>query len=89
MTLSISPTTATADDALCCPWDTLAPLRFPSNLRLTPKQFALVCAENREALLELTADDYLSDDYLIVMTPTGSETGARIARLGMRLTAMG
>jgi len=60
--------------------DALAPLRLPLDLRLTPEQFELVCAENREAVLELTADG-----QLISMTPTGSETGARNARLEMRL----
>jgi len=30
--------------------------RFPPDLRLTPEQFALLCAENREAVLELAAD---------------------------------
>ena len=58
----------------------LAPLRFPPDLRLTPEQFTLVCAENREAVLELAADG-----RLITMTPTGSETGARHSRLVMRL----
>ena len=58
----------------------MAPLRFPPDLRLTPEQFALVCAENREAVLELAADG-----RVIAMTPTGSETGARNARLEMRL----
>jgi Uma2 family endonuclease len=56
------------------------PLRFPQDLRLTPEQFALVCAENREAVLELAADG-----RVISMTPTGSETGARNSRLEMRL----
>ena len=41
MTLTISP-------AL----DALAPLLLPPDLRLTPEQFELVCAENREAVLE-------------------------------------
>jgi len=59
---------------------TLAPLRVPPDLRLTPEQFAKLCAENREAVLELAADG-----SLIVMTPTGSETGARNSRLVMRL----
>jgi Uma2 family endonuclease len=45
-----------------------------------PDQFALVCAENSEAVLELAADG-----SLVVMTPTGSETGARTTRLEMRL----
>jgi len=60
--------------------DGLAPLQFPPELKLTPVQFALVCAENREAVLELAADG-----SLVVMTPTGSETGARNTRLEMRL----
>ena len=56
------------------------PLRFPSGLRLTPEQFELVCAENRDAVLELGRDG-----RVIAMTPTGSETGARNSRLEMRL----
>ena len=59
--------------------DGLAPLRFPLELRLTPEQFALVCAENREAVLELAADG-----SLVVIPLTGSETGARNTRLEMR-----
>lgn len=54
----------------------LVPLRFPSDMRLTPVQFALLCAENREAVLELAADG-----QVLVMTPTGSETGARNSRI--------
>jgi Uma2 family endonuclease len=53
---------------------------LPHELRLTPEQFELVCAENREAVLELAADG-----RVIAMTPTGSETGARNSRLEMRL----
>lgn len=60
--------------------DGLMPLRLPAELRLTPEQFELVCAENREAVLELTADG-----RVIVMTPTGSETSGRNCRLSMRL----
>ena len=60
--------------------DALAPLRLPAELRLTPEQFEQVCAENREAVLELA-----SDGRVITMTPTGSETGARNSRLLMRL----
>jgi hypothetical protein len=45
--------------------DGLAPLRFPSELRLTPEQFALVDAENREAVL------LAADGSLVVITPTG------------------
>lgn len=62
------------------PWDALAPLRFPHDLRLTPEQFALVCSENRDAVLELAANG-----RVIAMAPTGSETGARNSRLEMRL----
>ena len=76
MTISTSPRAA----ELTTPFDALAPLRIPPDLRLTPEQFALLCAENREAVLELAADG-----SLIVMTPTGSETGARNSRLEMRL----
>jgi hypothetical protein len=60
--------------------DGLAPLRFPPELRLTPEQFALVCAGNREAVLEIAADG-----SLIVLSPTESEPEARNTRLEMRL----
>jgi Uma2 family endonuclease len=73
MTLSATPDTARSLNAL-------APLRFPIGLRLKPEQFALLCAENREAVLELAADG-----QVLTMTPTGSETGARNSRLEMRL----
>ncbi len=49
-------------------------------LRLTPEQFALVCAANPEAVLELAADG-----RLITMTPTGGETSHRNSRLLTRL----
>jgi Uma2 family endonuclease len=62
------------------PFDALAPLRLPPDLRLTPEQFERVCAENREAVLELAADG-----RLITMTPSGSETSGRNSRLVMRL----
>ena len=58
----------------------MEPLRLPWDLRLSPEQFALVCAANPEAVLELAADG-----TLIAMTPTGGETGARGLRLGQRL----
>ena len=81
MTFTTTTTTpATAQPAPASPFDALAPLRFPPDLRLTAQQFELLCAENREAVLELAADG-----RLIVMTPTGSETGARNSRLEMRL----
>ncbi|MCP9841763.1 Uma2 family endonuclease [Synechococcus sp. J7-Johnson] len=60
--------------------DALAPLRLPTDIRLTPEQFERVCAQNPEAVLELGADG-----QVIQMTPTGSETGARNSRLVMRL----
>ncbi|MCS5698643.1 Uma2 family endonuclease [Cyanobium sp. FGCU-52] len=78
--MTISSCRATSPGEAAAPFDALAPLRFPADLRLTPEQFALVCAENREAVLELAADG-----RLIAMTPTGSETGARNSRLIMRL----
>jgi Uma2 family endonuclease len=58
----------------------LLPLRFPSDMRLTPVQFALLCAENREAVLELA-----SDGHVLAMTPTGSETGGRNIELAFQL----
>jgi Uma2 family endonuclease len=61
------------------------PLLLPWDLRLTPEQFERVCQVNPEAVLELTAEG-----HLIVMTPTGGETGSRNSRLliqlGMALT---
>ncbi|MCS5693345.1 Uma2 family endonuclease [Cyanobium sp. FGCU-6] len=76
MSISASPVAS----ELSTPVHALAPLRVPPDLRLTPVQFAQLCAENREAVLELAADG-----SVIVMTPTGSETGARNSRLEMRL----
>jgi Uma2 family endonuclease len=70
MTLTTSPA------ALAAP----ALLLLPPDLRLTPEQFALVCAENREAVLELAADG-----RVIAMTPTGSETGSRNGELFFQL----
>lgn len=57
-----APETVEEPAALALPWD----------LRLTPQQFALVCAANPDAVLELDADG-----RLIPMTPTGGDTGAR------------
>ena len=78
--MTLTTSIAQAHPASTAPFDALAPLRLPAGLHLTPEQFELVCAENREAVLELAADG-----SLISMTPTGSETGARNARLEMRL----
>ncbi|WP_094556698.1 Uma2 family endonuclease [Synechococcus sp. 1G10] len=74
MTLSTTSATTTS------PFDALAPLRLPAELRLTPEQFEQVCEENREAVLELAADG-----RLIAMTPTGSETSSRNSELVFQL----
>jgi len=65
MTIFSRPATPPGEATV--PFDALAPLRFPTDLRLTPEQFALVGAENRKAVPELAADG-----RLIAMTPTGS-----------------
>jgi Uma2 family endonuclease len=70
MTLTTSPVT----------FDALAPLRLPADLRLTLEQFQLVCAENREAVLELAADG-----RLIWMPPVGGETSLQNAALSFQL----
>ena len=62
--------------------DALAPLQLPSDLCLSPEQFAAVCAANPDAVLELDAAG-----NLINMSPTGGETGARNSRLLIRLLA--
>jgi Uma2 family endonuclease len=54
------------------PLGELMTLTLPTDLRLTPEQFAAVCAANPEAVLELDADG-----RLITMTPTGGDTSAR------------
>jgi Uma2 family endonuclease len=51
-------------------------LLLPRDLQLTPDQFERVCQANPDAVLELKADG-----HLIVMTPTGGETGSRNSRL--------
>ncbi|WP_216905530.1 Uma2 family endonuclease [Synechococcus sp. CCY 0621] len=73
MTLTTSPATPHAAPAS-------APLRLPADLRLTPDQFALVCDENRESVLELSANG-----RVLVMTPTGGETGSRNGELIFQL----
>lgn len=57
-------------------------LTLPPTLRLTPSQFAEVCATNPEAVLELE-----SDGTLIEMTPTGGSRGARNSTLVSQLQA--
>ena len=53
-----------------------APLLLPTELRLTPEQFALVCQANPDAVLELSASG-----RLISMTPTGGDTSTRNSAL--------
>jgi Uma2 family endonuclease len=48
--------------------------------RLTPEQFALLCQENCDLRFELTAQQ-----ELIIMPPTGSETGRRNSKLAVRV----
>jgi Uma2 family endonuclease len=64
------------------------PLALTASLRLTPEEFAELCAANPDAVLELAADG-----SLIPMTPTGSETSARngslLVALGLALRASG
>jgi Uma2 family endonuclease len=72
-----APTAAAAPVA---PAAGLVPLFMPPELRLTPEQFALVCAANPEAVLELAADG-----HVISMTPTGGDTSARNTLLCTRL----
>jgi Uma2 family endonuclease len=80
MTLTTSPAATTPTGTLPPGLDAPELLRLPPNLRLTPEQFALVCAENRDAVLELAADG-----RVIAMTPTGSETGSRSGELFFQL----
>jgi hypothetical protein len=58
------------------------PLSLCAGLRFTPDQFEALCQANREAVLELAADG-----SLILMTPTGSETGARNGELFFQIKA--
>ncbi|MCP9888373.1 Uma2 family endonuclease [Cyanobium sp. ATX 6A2] len=57
-------------------------LTLPPTLRLTPAEFAEVCASNPEAVLELDADG-----TLIEMQPTGGSTSARNTALLSQLHA--
>ncbi len=70
MTLTTRP--ATAHGASAASFVALPHLRMPADLPLTPEQFEQVCAENREAVLELAADG-----RVIAMTPTVSEASGR------------
>ena len=57
------------------------PISLCADLRFTPEQFAELCQANPEAVLELAADG-----SLILMTPTGGETGARNAELSFQIS---
>ena len=56
------------------------PASLCAGLRFSPEQFAELCQANPEAVLELAVDG-----SLILMTPTGSETGARNSALNALL----
>ncbi|MCS5699581.1 Uma2 family endonuclease [Cyanobium sp. FGCU-52] len=56
------------------------PASLGAGLRFTPEQFEALCLANPEAVLELAADG-----SLILMTPTGSETGGRNSALNALL----
>ena len=58
----------------------LPPLRLPWQLRLTPDQFELVCQQNPDPVLELSAVG-----QLIAMTPAGSDTSSSNQTLGALL----
>jgi Uma2 family endonuclease len=49
-------------------------------MRLTPEQFVLLCQENDNLRFELTAQQ-----ELIIMPPTGSETGQRSGKVFLRV----
>lgn len=72
------PSGQEADDGL--PESFNLPASLCVGLRFTPEQFAELCQANPEAVLELAADG-----SLILMTPTGSETGARNAELSFQI----
>jgi Uma2 family endonuclease len=56
------------------------PASLCADLRFTPEQFAELCQANPEAVLELA-----EDGSLILMTPTGSEMGARNGELSFQI----
>ena len=64
------------------------PASLGAGLHFTPEQFEALCQANPEAVLELAADG-----SLILITPTGSETGGRngslMVALGLSLRSSG
>ncbi len=74
------PSGQVADDGL--PESFNLPASLFAVLRFTPEHFAELCQANPEAVLELAADG-----SLILMTPTGSETGARNGELFFQIKA--
>ncbi len=74
------PSGQEADDGL--PESFNLPASLCAGLRFTPEHFAELCQANPEAVLELAADG-----SLILMTPTGSETGARNGELFFQIKA--
>jgi len=74
------PSGQEADDGL--PKSFNLPASLCAGLRFTPEHFAELCQANPEAVLELAADG-----SLILMTPTGSETGARNGELFFQIKA--
>ena len=57
-------------------------LNLPSSIKLTGEQFALICSRNRDLRLELTATG-----ELVIMPPTGGETGIKNSDLNYQLQA--
>jgi len=55
-------------------------LKMPATVKLTSERFYDLCRENPESKLERTAEG-----NLVIMAPTGGETGARNAHLLIRL----
>ncbi|MEM9275452.1 MAG: Uma2 family endonuclease [Cyanobacteria bacterium P01_F01_bin.143] len=55
-------------------------LNLQPTIKLTDKQFALICSTNRDLRLELTATG-----ELVIMPPTGGETGIKNSDLNYQL----
>ena len=70
----------------------LAPLRFPPDMRLTPVQFARLCAENREAVLELASEQRrgfapLSPDLVVELASPSDEGPRGLTALRSKMAA--